>query len=231
MISVENLQKVYDGRTVLDIPRLEIRSGEIFGLVGNNGAGKTTLLRLLLDLIRADAGQVLMEGKNVRGSDHWKYDVGSFLDESFLIDYLTPLEYFDFVGDIYGLSREESRRRFQDFGEFLNNDIHTTGKLIRELSQGTRKKIGIVSAVSLRPRLLILDEPFAHLDPSSQFRLQDILRGLSNDSGCTMVISSHNLEHVSAVCSRIAILEEGQIIYDAPVRENTLEEMKQYFAV
>ena len=99
MIQVIDLQKVYNGVTVLNIPELRIAQGESFGLVGNNGAGKTTFFRLILDLIEASKGGVMVDGEKVMRNDNWKLKVGSFLDEGFLIDFLTPEEYFAFVGE------------------------------------------------------------------------------------------------------------------------------------
>lgn len=166
MIKATNLSKQYNGVTVLNIAELEIKQGESFGLVGNNGAGKTTLFRLILDLIEANSGEVLIENRPVARQDDWKTFVGSFLDESFLIDFLTPDEYFSFVGKLYGLSEGDIQAFLEKMEDFFNGEITGQKKLIRELSKGNQKKTGIAAALLPNPKILILDEPFTALDPS-----------------------------------------------------------------
>lgn len=123
MIKVENLTKVYGEQTVLNIPELIINKGESFGLVGNNGAGKTTFFRLILDLIRANSGSVLSKDAATANSEHWKEYTGSYLDEGFLIDYLTPEEYFQFIGKINHLPQEEIEAFLDSFADFFNGEI------------------------------------------------------------------------------------------------------------
>ncbi len=231
MIQANNLTKVYNGVTVLNIPSLTIPQGESFGLVGNNGAGKTTFFRLILDLIEASAGDVVIEGQKVMRNDSWKTMTGSFLDEGFLIDFLTPEEYFKFVGKLHHKS-EGDIAEFQDsMREFFNGEVLETKKLIRDFSKGNQKKIGIAAALIGEPKLLILDEPFTALDPSSQIRLKRFLTDLQTRFQMTMLISSHDLNHVTEVCKRILVLEKGKIVKDIKTDEDTLKELETYFAV
>ncbi len=230
MIEIKNLTKIYGGETVLDIPGLKINRGDSFGLVGNNGAGKTTLFRLILDLIRANSGEVLSGGKDVREGNFWKYYTGSYLDQRFLIDFLTPEEYFEFLSNIYGLSKGDLEKFYEDFSDFFNDEILGKKKYIRDFSQGNRQKVGIAAALMAKPEVLILDEPFNGLDPSTQIRLKNILNKLKDDNEVTMLISSHDLKHVTEVCDRIAILEKGKIIHDIKTKEGTLKELEGYFA-
>jgi len=157
MIEIKELKKAYNGTTVLDVPSLSIATGESFGLVGNNGAGKTTLFRLVLDLIRANNGQVMIHGKDVRAGNEWKYYTGSYLDQRFLIDYLTPEEYFDFLQGIYGLSKGDLEAFYDGFAEFFNDEVLGKRKYIRDFSQGNKQKIGIAAALMAKPQVLILD--------------------------------------------------------------------------
>ena len=231
IITAANLKKTYGGVTVLNIPSIHIRHGESFGLVGNTGAGKTTFFRLILDLIEATTGEVQVDGNTVAHRDDWKSKVGSFLDESFLIDFLTPEEYFDFTDKLYNKSEGDISTFLESMKDFFNGEILGSGKLIRDLSKGNQKKTGIAAALISHPKILILDEPFTALDPTSQIRLKKMLNELKTLGNMTMLISSHDLNHVTEVCDRIVVLEKGLIVKDILTSENTLKELESYFAV
>lgn len=231
MIQVIDLQKVYNGVTVLNIPELKIAQGESFGLVGNNGAGKTTFFRLILDLIEASKGGVTVDGEKVMRNDNWKLKVGSFLDEGFLIDFLTPEEYFAFVGKLYNKTEGDISFFLETMKDFFSTEILGSKKLIRDFSKGNQKKIGIAAALLGDPKVLILDEPFTALDPSSQIRLKRFLTDLQQKQQITMLISSHDLNHVTEVCKRIVILEKGKVVKDIQTSDDTLKELEAYFAV
>ncbi|WP_373811808.1 ABC transporter ATP-binding protein [Porphyromonas loveana] len=231
MITITDLRKKYNGVTVLDIPQLTIARGETFGLVGNNGAGKTTLFRLILDLIKADSGSISIDNIPIAGRDEWKGRVGAFLDESFLINFLRPEEYFDFIGKLYHLDKQEIESFLSSMAPFFADEIMGKNKLIREFSKGNQKKIGIAAAMMPKPDILILDEPFTALDPSSQIRLKKILNEYSTEHGIATLISSHDLNHVTEVSSRIVVLSKGEVIRDLQTNEQTLPELEQYFSV
>ena len=231
MIQVTDLQKAYNGVTVLNISTLTIPKGVSFGLVGNNGAGKTTFFRLILDLIEPTAGEVLIENQKVMRNDAWKSITGSFLDEGFLIDFLTPEEYFNFVAKLHHLSEGDIALFLESMKDFFNDEILLSKKLIRDFSKGNQKKIGIAAALIGDPKILILDEPFTALDPSSQIRLKRFLIDLQNRFNMTMLISSHDLNHVTEVCKRIVVLEKGLIVRDLNTDSDTLKELETYFAV
>ncbi len=231
MIQITDLSKKYNGVTVLDIPHLSISHSETFGLVGNNGAGKTTLFRLVLDLIKADSGSISIDGIPVAGSDDWKGRVGAFLDENFLIGFLRPEEYFDFIGKLHHLDKQEIERFLDYMSPLFADEVLGKNKLIRDFSKGNQKKIGIAAAMLSRPDILILDEPFTALDPSSQIRLKKMLNEHATQYGTTMLISSHDLNHVTEVSSRIVVLQKGEIIKDLQTNEQTLSELEQHFAV
>ena len=231
MIHVTDLQKEYNGVTVLNIPFLRISRGESFGLVGNNGAGKTTFFRLILDLIEATTGEVEIDSKKVMRNDDWKSITGSFLDEGFLIDFLTPEEYFNFVAKLHNKSEGDMVLFLESLKDFFNDEILLSKKLIRDFSKGNQKKIGIAAALIGDPKILILDEPFTALDPSSQIRLKRFLVELQTQFNITMLISSHDLNHVTDVCKRIVVLEKGKIVKDLNTNADTLKELEAYFAV
>ncbi|WP_278996988.1 ABC transporter ATP-binding protein [Prevotella disiens] len=229
-IKIENLKKIYGENTVIDIPEFTISDGQLIGLVGNNGAGKTTLMRLMLDLIKANEGRVLSNGNAVNDDFAWKQYTGSFVDKSFLIDFYTPEEFFQFIADAYDIDSETLEERLQEFMPLMRDEILGTGKLIREFSEGNRQKIGIIGAMIVRPELLILDEPFNYLDPSSQINIAKIIHQVNQKYGTTVLISSHNLNFISEICSRVVLMEKGKIIKDMNnENQEATHEMEDYF--
>ena len=245
MITINNLKKQFGETCACDIPSFTINDGDILGLVGNNGAGKTTLFRLLLDLLKADDGSVEYRfaptttattpdapasGINPAESEAWKQYVGAYIDQGFLIDFLTPEEYFAFLGKISGIKQAEVNERLQQFERFANGEIFGQKKLIRNLSAGNTMKVGIISALFRQPQIVILDEPFNFLDPTSQLVLKHLLRDYAQQTGATILISSHNLQHTIDISTRIALLEHGQIIRDLPNTEGSAgAELQAYF--
>jgi ABC-2 type transport system ATP-binding protein len=229
MISISNLKKEYNGVPAVEIQSLQIAKGDNFGLVGNNGAGKTTLFRMLLDLVRPTIGEVLINNENVQDTNEWKRYVGSFLDESFLISYLTPDEYFSFVGELHSYGAEDLKTFLGSFEEFLNGEIIGKKKYIRDLSKGNIKKVGIVAALLGQPDIVVLDEPFENLDPTSQIRLKEIIINEYKGRNTTFLISSHDLNHVTEICNRIVLMEKGKIIKDMKGGQQALIELETYF--
>ena len=229
MIEIRNITKTYNKDTVLKIDSLEINSGQTFGLVGNNGAGKTTLFSALLDLIKPTTGEVLNNGINVRTSEDWKSFTSAFLDESFLISYLMPEEYFYFVGELRNFSKKQVDEFLKQFEDLFNGEILGGKKFIRDLSKGNQKKVGIVAALIGDPEVIILDEPFANLDPTTQIRLKKIIKTLSQKVGVTVLVSSHDLQDVTEVSDRIVLLEKGLVIKDIKKTKKTLQDLETYF--
>ena len=231
-LTIQNLRKTFGSKVAIDIEQYDIQSGEILGLVGNNGAGKSTLFRLILDLIKADTGRVTSDGIDVSTTEDWKDWTGAFIDESFLIDYLTPDEYFQFIGKISGRTEEEVNKRLDTFDKFMAGEVRGQQKLIRNLSAGNKQKVGIIGAMLLEPQVLILDEPFNFLDPSSQSAIKHMLLDYNKRTGATILLSSHNLQHTVDISTRIALLENGKIIRDIDNRERQANaELENYFEV
>lgn len=231
-MEIRELRKEFGTKVAVDIPAYDIKQGDMIGLVGNNGAGKTTLFRLILDLLKADNGYVTIKGMDVSKCEDWKISTGAFIDEGFLIDYLTPEEFFYFTGRMYGMNKEAVDERLKEFERFMNGEVLGQKKYIRNFSAGNKQKIGIISAMIHRPELLILDEPFNFLDPSSQSVIKNLLKKYNEETGATVMISSHNLNHTVDICSRIALLENGKLIRDITNIDNSAEqELEQYFNV
>ena len=229
MIEIQNLAKKYSTQTVLDINSLKIPSGQTFGLIGNNGAGKTTLFSCLLDLIKPSKGNVVNNNVDVSQSEKWKSFTSAFLDETFLIGYLMPEEYFYFIGELRGLSKQQVDSFMFQFEDFFNGEILGGKKYLRDLSKGNQKKAGIVATLMGEPKVIILDEPFANLDPTTQIRLKKIIKDLSRYKDTTVLISSHDIQDVTEVCERIVLLEKGVIIKDINTSQQTLKELEDYF--
>ena len=230
MITIANIRKAFGQTIASDIPSFTINDGDILGLVGNNGAGKTTLFRMILDLLKPDEGQVTINDVNPAESEQWKDSTGAYIDDSFLVDFLTPEEYFAFLGKINNIPQEEIEERLKPYDRLAGGEIFGQKKLIRNLSAGNKQKVGIISALIMRPKLVILDEPFNFLDPSSQNILKHILTDYNRETGATILISSHNLAHTIDISTRIALLEKGQIIRDLPNAEGSARaELENYF--
>lgn len=229
MITATNLTKKFNGTVVLDIEHLQIPAGQSFGLVGNNGAGKTTFFNLLLDLVPPTTGNIFNHEHTVSESEEWKSFTTSFINESFLIGYLTPEEYFYFIGEIRGQNKADIDSLLTGFQEFFNEEIMGKSKYLRDFSRGNHKKVGIVAAFIGNPRVIILDEPFANLDPTTQIRLKKIIKNRANLHEVTFLISSHDLIHVTEVCERIVVLENGIPVKDLYTSPQTLAELETYF--
>ena len=221
MITISNLKKAFGETIASDIPSFNINDGDILGLVGNNGAGKTTLFRMLLDLLKPDEGEVSLDGIDPSRA---------YIDEGFLIDFMTPEEYFTFIGKITNMKQEDVDSRMNDFEHLAAGEIFGQKKLIRNLSAGNKQKVGIMSALFNHPKLVILDEPFNFLDPSSQNLLKHELTEYNKQTGATILVSSHNLAHTIDISNRIALLEKGRIIKDLPNENGSAKaELEDYF--
>lgn len=240
-INLNNLKKSYGEKTVVNIPEYTINNGEILGLVGNNGAGKTTLFRMILDLLDRTEGEISLEyvsgetdsyAIDPHTNEEWKKKTGAYIDDSFLIDFLTPEEYFDFVARVNNIGKEEFESKLQLYNQFMSDEILGQKKLIRDYSAGNKQKIGIIGALLNEPDLLILDEPFNFLDPSSQHILKQIITSYNEHTHATVLISSHNLQHTIEISTRIALLEHGVIVKDLEnINQSATKELENYFNV
>ena len=232
MIQVNNLSKIYgNGIKVLNITDLEIPKGQSFGLVGNNGAGKTTFFSLLLDLIQPSSGNIKNNDIQVNTSEAWKPFTSAFIDESFLIGYLTDEEYFYFIGDLRNQNKADVDALLKKHEEFFNGEILNSKKYLRDLSKGNMKKVGIIATLIGNPEVVILDEPFANLDPTTVNRLKKIIKELADNPEVTVLVSSHDLVHTVEVCNRIVALNKGEVVKDIQTSEETLKELEAFFAV
>lgn len=231
MIQINNISKQYGGTKVMHIDHLKISKGESVGLVGNNGAGKTTLFSLMLDLIPPTTGNITLNDIQVNRSEDWKKFTTAFLDESFLINYLTPEEYFYFIGDLRGQNRASIDQFITQYSDFFNGEILGKKKYLRDFSKGNQKKVGIIATLIGDPEIIILDEPFANLDPSTQIKLKNLIKDLTLNREKTILISSHDINHTVEISTRIIALNKGELVKDIETSTQTLEELESFFTI
>ena len=230
LVHIKSLKKTFNNTFSLAIDDLRIDEGEIIGLVGNNGAGKTTLLRLMLDLLKADRGAVEFRGKDVASTEEWKSFTSAYIDDASLIDFLTVEEYFEFICQCYSIDNDAYKARLQSILPISGGELLGQKKYIRDYSSGNRQKIGIMGALLTSSSIVILDEPFNFLDPSSQLFLQDYLKQLNKSHKNTILLSSHNIDQVCTIASRILVMDHGKIIKDIKeVNEHTKQELNTFF--
>ncbi|MEQ8907200.1 ATP-binding cassette domain-containing protein [Ekhidna sp.] len=227
MIKVKNLKKSFNGVPALNIESLEIHPGECIGVVGNNGAGKTTFFKSMLDLLKPDDGYVSVEDVHVNISADWQNHLNAFIDESFLIEFLKPKEYLSFILKMKN-SQFDVEQLLSNFADFSNKDIENNRKYIRDLSTGTKVRIGVLSLLAGDPKYIVMDEPFAHLDPTSQAKLRKLIRAQKEQGRC-VIVSSHNLQNIAESCDRVILIEAGQVKYDVEVNEENMKKLGAYF--
>lgn len=242
-IEINHLVKSFGEKTAVNIDRLTIHHGDILGLVGNNGAGKTTFFRLMLDLLRADAGNVTLYPNQPDAhpidpaeSEEWKGLTGAYINEGFLIDFLTPEEYLDFIAKINDIEpvnwEDVEHSSIAPYLPFANGEVFGQQKYIRHLSAGNKQKLGIISILFSRPELVILDEPFNFLDPSGQNVLKQLLTDYHDRTGATLLISSHNLQHTVDISNRVVLLEKGEVVEDLANQQGSARQaLEEYFKV
>ncbi len=227
MIKIQNLRKSFNGVPALNIEDLEINPGECIGIVGNNGAGKTTFFKSVLDLIKPDTGFVSVENVHVNISADWQNHLNAFIDESFLIEFLKPKEYLTFILKMKN-SQFDVEELLSSYADFSNKDIDENKKYIRDLSTGTKVRIGVLSLLAGDPKYMIMDEPFAHLDPTSQAKLRKLIRAQKEEGRC-VIVSSHNLQNIAESCDRVILIEAGIVKYDVEVNEESMRKLGEYF--
>jgi ABC-2 type transport system ATP-binding protein len=218
---VEGLTKTFREKTAVDHLNLRIERGRFFGFLGPNGAGKSTTIKMLTGLLRPNSGDAVIEG--VRLSEDLlgvKRVIGVLGEELPLYERLTGEEYLQFAGRMYGLSREETRKRTDELLEFLSL-TEDRDHLVVDYSQGMKKKLALAASLIHNPRVLFLDEPLNGIDPVSGRVVTDLLQQLTRKS-VTIFFTSHVLDVVERLCDEVAIIDRGRI-----VAQGTLEEIRE----
>ena len=211
ILSIENLSKTYGGdKKAVSNLSLNVRSGEIHAFIGRNGAGKTTTLRAVVGLMDFDEGEITIDGHSIRNEPVQCKKVLAYIpDNPDLYDYISGIQYLDFVCDIYGVSETDRRERIDRLSSVfgLQDDL---GNLIGSYSHGMKQKLAIIGALSHDPKLLILDEPFVGLDPESTHSLKMMMREMC-DSGCAVFFSTHVLDVAERLCDTVSVIKSGRL--------------------
>lgn len=216
-LEVLGVSKSFGATAALSSVSFSVPAGQIVGLIGPNGAGKSTMMKAVLGLVRPDAGQIRLFGRNVSDDPtETKRLVGYVPESPALYEFLTGAEYLDFVADMYRLSAETRRERIQQFLTGFELAGHENS-LISGYSQGMKQKVALIAALSHRPKLLILDEALNGLDPRSARVTKDLLRNLAAHEGVGVLFSTHVLEIAQAICDRVVILDRGRVLASGTV--------------
>lgn len=215
-ISVHELRKVYGSKAAVDGLSFTVPRGCFFGFLGPNGAGKTTTIRMLMGLAPQTSGTIEILGLPIPGRDvEIKEKIGLVPDESLLFDHLTGLEFVEFVGRMYRLSRAVARERARELITLFELD-HSSRKLIGEYSKGMRKRVAMAASLIHRPQLFLMDEPFEGVDAVGARLMKEILLDQVRQ-GATIFLTSHVLEVVERLCDRVAIIHDGKLVIDEPM--------------
>lgn len=208
VIEIDDLSKTFAGRQVLRHVTFSVESGEVFGYLGPNGAGKTTTMRVLLGLLRPTSGTALVRGVDLSRDDAARGSVGVLMENDGLYDRISAWQNLDYYGRLYHM-RDRDRRIGELLGAFGLSDRRDDK--VFNFSKGMRRKLGIARAIIHDPDILMLDEPTSGLDPEAQKMVRDVLKDLSRREGMTVLLSSHNLDEVEKICSRVAVIKSGEL--------------------
>lgn len=220
MLNIENLTKTYGEKKAVDDLSIHIAPGEIYGFIGHNGAGKTTTLKACAGILQFDKGEITIDGVSMKKDPiGCKKKMAYIPDNPELYDYMTGLQYLDFVADIYGVSIEERKEKIHKYASAfeLEKDLPA---VISSYSHGMKQKLAIISAWIHSPKLIMMDEPFVGLDPKAAKLLKDMMREICDEGGA-IFFSTHVLEVAEKLCDKVAIIKKGQLI-----RSGTMEEVK-----
>ena len=223
MIDVQNLVKKFKERTVLNGVSFQVMEGEIFGYIGPNGAGKTTTMRITLGLLKPTAGKVTVWGQNLGENERLRTKVGVLLEHDGLYERISACENLNYYAQLYGVSKREEK--IKNLLEFVGLSDRKNDK-VGKFSKGMKRKLALARAIIHEPSVLFLDEPSAGLDPEAQKMVRDLILRLSGEQRITVFLNSHDLDEVQRICSKIAILQGGEIkAYD------TVESLRNKFAM
>ena len=220
MLRIEHLTKKYGEKKAVDDLSLHIEKGEIYGFIGHNGAGKTTTIKSVVGILDVDEGELFIDGKSVKkDSLECKRVIAYIPDNPDLYEFMTGLQYLNFISDIFGVEEKERKERIEKYSTAfeIKEDLASP---ISSYSHGMKQKLAIISALVHDPKLIIMDEPFVGLDPIASHLLKDIMREKCNEGGA-IFFSTHVLEVAEKLCDKIAIIKGGKLI-----KSGTMEEVK-----
>ncbi len=220
MLRIENLSKIYGDHRAVDNLTLHIQPGEIYGFIGHNGAGKTTTLKSVAGILQFEEGEIYINGKSVKDNPiECKQDIAYIPDNPDLYNFMTGIEYLNFIADIFGISSETRTATISNYAESFGI-LEDLAQPIANYSHGMKQKLAIISALIHEPKLILMDEPFVGLDPKASFLLKEIMRHHCDEGGA-IFFSTHVLDVAEKLCDKVAIIKEGKLI-----KSGTMEEVK-----
>lgn len=220
MLNIEHLTKTYGEKKAVDDLSLHIAPGEICGFIGHNGAGKTTTIKACCGILQSDSGEVYIDGVSVKENPiAAKAKLAYIPDNPDLYEFMTGIQFLNFIGDVFGVSAEDRQTRIRKYADLfeLTNDL---AQPISAYSHGMKQKLAIISALLHEPKPLIMDEPFVGLDPKASHILKELMRELCKNGGA-IFFSTHVLEVAEKLCNKVAIIKGGKLI-----KSGTMEEVK-----
>jgi len=219
ILEIKNLSKTYSrGKKAVDNLSLTVQAGDIYGFIGHNGAGKTTAIRSLVGVLEFESGKILIDGNSIEENPVACKSVIAYIpDNPDLYDFLTGIQYLNYVGDMFGVSSAEREARIKKYADLWELTANL-GDLISSYSHGMKQKLALISAFVHRPRLLVLDEPFVGLDPQAAFHLKNMMRELCKEGGA-IFFSTHVLEVAEKLCNKVAIIKGGKLIASGKTEE------------
>ncbi|MCI6434423.1 MAG: ABC transporter ATP-binding protein [Clostridiales bacterium] len=220
MLKINHFTKTYGEKKAVDDLSLHIQAGEIYGFIGHNGAGKTTTLKSVAGIMQFDSGEILVDGVSMKADPiACKKKIAYIPDNPDLYDFMTGIQYLNFVGNVFGVPAQERSRRIQELGEAFELTADLT-QSIGSYSHGMKQKLAIISAWLHQPELILMDEPFVGLDPKAAHILKEMMRQVC-DRGGAIFFSTHVLEVAEKLCDKVAIIKGGRLI-----RSGTMEDVR-----
>ncbi|MCI8590008.1 MAG: ABC transporter ATP-binding protein [Clostridiales bacterium] len=218
MLEIRNLTKTYGNKKAVDQLTLHIEPGQIYGFIGHNGAGKTTTIKSCCGIVKFDEGEILINGISIKDDPlNAKKEFAYIPDNPDLYEFMTGIQYLNFVADIYGVSAQDREARIKQYADAFGLTQNLAQK-ISSYSHGMAQKLAIISALIHKPKLLIMDEPFVGLDPVASHAVKEIMHEMCAD-GCAIFFSTHILEVAEKLCDHIAIIKNGKLIVSGPTEQ------------
>ena len=218
MLNIEHLTKIYGDKIAVDDLSLKIEQGEIYGFIGHNGAGKTTTIKSCCGLLNFEQGNIFIDGISIKENPlECKRRLSYLPDNPDLYDFMTGIQYLNFIGDIYTMDtafREEQIHRYADMFEITEN----LAQPLNSYSHGMKQKLALISAFMHTPKLIMMDEPFVGLDPKASHLIKQEMRKMC-DNGTAIFFSTHVLEVAEKLCDKIAIIQKGRLIVSGTTQE------------
>lgn len=216
IIELKNLKKVYKDTTTVDLKKLTVREGEIYGFLGPNGAGKTTTMKMILSLVEPTLGEILVNGQNIKENKDYLNQIGSMIEEPSYYPNLTGYENLLVFQKMVGFDEDNIWPTLKLVGLAEDKNLK---KLVKAYSLGMKQRLALAFALVKKPQILLLDEPTNGLDPAGIHEIRELIVKLAKEEGLTVFISSHILSEIEQIADRVGIINHGCLVYEGEIRE------------